>query len=350
MTFSKNYAPQTMALLGVSCLAACGGGGGGSDDSPAAAQASIPLFTNDFQAFAGAQSFTTSAREVRTNGATVTLDLTIRAANDGSGDIIITEGGNDFRLSQDPNTGTYLFDNGTVALAAEAALSDHAGLMLIVADQNGVQGGSFHAFGDQIASTVPVTGTAYYIGPSAYVATLSSGGVTSGSGGFVFEANFDTNMVDGVIALQDASGTSFTLDFEDATVGAQGFTADNLRLNGLNATVTASGLQAGFFGDEAEQVAGSFDVDLTDSAGTQALVAGGFLGDKQSPEAVAALASGQPVATSQGEQIVLGSGSLIGSSGSVYPDGSSSYYNSNTGVSFGADGGGCYYVGDWSNC
>ena len=43
-------------------------------------------------------------------------------------------------------------------------------------------------------------------------------------------------------------------------------------------------------------------------------------------------------------------GFVMGGSGQVNPDGSSSYYNPNLGTSFGADGDGCYYVGDWSNC
>ena len=47
---------------------------------------------------------------------------------------------------------------------------------------------------------------------------------------------------------------------------------------------------------------------------------------------------------------MLGSSSVIGGSGSVYPNGASTYYNSNTDVSFGADGGGFHYVGDWLNC
>jgi len=344
---SKRLHITTFAMLS---LAACGGGGGSS-----LPQATVPEFTSNLGASAGPAVNTHTEGGVGIqNGVAggIGRNFTSQLANDGSGDIIISSGGLDYRLAQDPSSGTYLFTSTDLDLAAEVAVSDEAGLLLLVVRDRNTLSGSFHDFGNAIGNTAPLSGSAYYIGPAAYVATIAGVGSTAGSGGFVFEANFDTAVVDGRIALQDLNGTRFNVDFEDATVGTTGFNATNLQVSGLTGITIASALDASFYGAGAEQVAGTFAInrDVDGNTVPDQFLSGGFLGNQQSQEAVAALLNGDPVQVAGGEQIVLGSGSVVGGSGSVYPDGSSSYYNSNTGVSFGADGGGCYYVGDWSNC
>lgn len=342
-----------IALIATVGLTACGGGGGGSD----VPQATVPQFSNSIAAASGPAVTAHSGPAVGI-GTTVPLaailirDFTSEMATDGSADLILRIAGTDYRLAQDPNTGTYLATTPALNLAVELAVSDEASLMLLVTEDSSAYFGSFHDFGNTISSTAPLSGTSYYIGPAAYVATITGVGGSAGSGGFVFETDFDAALVDGRIALQDLNGTGFNVDFEDAPIHATGFSTSNLQVGGLAGITVVGELQASFYGSDARQVAGTFalerDSDLNMSS--DQFLSGGFLGNQQSPAAIEALLNGDPVQVSDGERIVLGSGSVVGGSGSVYPDGSSSYYNSNTGVSFGADGGGCYYVGDWSNC
>ena len=263
---------------------------------------------------------------------------------------------NGFRLSRNATTGDYLLSTSGGSIFAEAALGRDAGVVLFVAQGASVSGG-FAVVGRESADVASQTGRAIYLGPSAFLTVAETGAVTGGSGGFILEADFGTATVDGVIALATSNNSAqFRIGFENAPISGSRFTATNLQQNGLaNTVVTASNLDAAFYGSGAGEVGGTYALDLV-SGGNQAWIAGAFLGNRQSftaadlAAAAAAAQSGQATINVGGETIVLGSGSVVGGSGSVYPSGASTYYNSNTGTSFGADGGGCYYVGDWSNC
>ena len=341
-------------------LSGCGGSGGSG--GPEVVTASLPLLQSDVAAFVGGQSFTSTARFLQVSGSTATaFPETIGVRATGGGNLILTIGGSDFTLTRDAATGRYVYTapSGSVAIV-EAALSDHVGTLLLVVEDPGFPNptfsGGFLLVGNPSTDVGGQRGRAVYIGPSAYLAVTDGGEVNGGSGGFLFSADFDSRTVDGRIALRDApTGTDFTLDFTGAPISGGGFATSNLQQSGLNGTVSASQLNAAFYGPGAAQVGGTYTMDLASGAGNTAL-AGVLLGNRQSFDlddlaaAAAAAQNGQSSINVGGETIVLGSGSVVGGSGSVYPGGASTYYNSNTGVSFGADGGGCYYVGDWSNC
>lgn len=339
------HAPLLTALL-LTALAGCGGSGTSSGSTTL----SVPELSSDFSSFApGGQSFSSTARTVQVAGLAAgagSQTIAVRAADDGSSDIILTADGTDIRLSPDPATGTYLGQSNGQTIAAEAALSQHAGLLLLVEDGGFAQSGAFHVFGTESVDVGAQSGSAFYIGPSTYLATTEGGFVNAGAGGFVFEVSFDSAEVDGLFTLQDTTGTQFTLVFEDAAVTSTGFSSDTIVQQGLNGTLSGASLDATFYGPNAQQLGGTYSFDINSGGVQDAFFAGGFLGDRQSQAAIDALASGEPAQTSTGETIVLGPGGVVGGSGSVYPDGSSSYYNSTTDVSFGSDGSGCYYSGD----
>lgn len=345
------------SLFLVGSLAACGGGTGtGTGTGPSgggSAAVTAPTLSGDVASFARSRSFASTSRAARVSGGTADAfpeTVQISAAPDGSGDLVVNFGSGDVRLQQQSSDDSiYLFDNGVISLAGRTALGQDAGILFLISQSANAQAGGFHAFGNETADVAALSGSAYYVGPSAYIATTTGGQVNGGSGGVVLEVDFDGNDVDGVLALQDTGGTNFTVGFENAPISGSGFSSQSLVTNGLSGTVASSELNGRFYGSGAGEAAGTFYMNIADGA-SASHVSGAFLGSQQSQAAVQALASGQGVSTQSGEQIVLGSGSVVGGSGSVYPNGASSYYNSNTNVSFGADGGGCYYVGDWSNC
>ena len=213
--------------------------------------------------------------------------------------------------------------------------------------------GGFLLIGDPSTDVGSETGPAIYLGPSAYLAVTDGGDVNGGSGGFLIAADFDNADVEGRVALTDGpTGTDFTIDFTGAPISGAGFSMANLQQTGLNGTVAASQLYADFYDPGATQVGGTYRLDLTSGAGSS-VITGVLIGDRQDFDVdglVAAAQSGQGAINVGGERIVLGSGSVIGGSGPVYPNGASTYYNSNTDVSLAADGGGGGYLGDWSNC
>lgn len=342
-------------LSAVAFLTACGGGTGtvlGTSGGPTGTTVTAPSLTGDVRQFARGQTFTSTAQVARVRGPVAdsfTENVQIRAASDGTGDLIVNFGNGDVRLQQQSNDSIYLANQGTTSLAGRTALGEDAGILLLVSQSPNGQAGGFHAFGNETPNVTALSGSAYYVGPSAYVASTTGGAITAGSGGIVLEVDFDSEQVDGVLALQDTASNRFTVGFENAPITNQGFSSQSLVANGLNGTITNSDLKGQFYGSGAGEAAGTYAVTYIEGANTTN-VSGAFLGTQQSEAAVQALAAGQSVNTSGGEQIVLGSGSVVGGSGSVYPNGASTYYNSNTDVSFGADGGGCYYVGDWSNC
>lgn len=333
-------------------LAGCSGGG---DTGSGVFQASLLQLTDDFSQFAsGSQTYSGTARFVQSDGSSgssADIDIAVRSANDGSGDIIVNiMGGADVRLSRDATSGQYLYTDTTGGLFAQAALGRDSGAILLVGEGGGLATAGFVVVGQPSGDVGVQSGKALYLGPSAFLAVSDNGAVNGGGGGFILEADFDTATVDGSIALTDTpTSTQFLIGFQDAPIAGNGFSTSTLTQSGLNGTVTASGLDATFYGTGAAEVGGTYTMDLV-SGTTSTALAGAFVGGRQAGDLESVVASGGAVNVGGGESIVLGSGSVIGGSGSVYPDGSSSYYNSNTGVSFGADSGGCYYVGDWSNC
>ena len=347
---------RTFPVLACSLLAGCGGGGGVGTETTTL-RASLPELQNDLSQFAApGETFASTSRFVDTNGNVGNLALTLRPANDGSGNLILNAGGTDITLARDAASGRYISSGVGSATVAEAVFGRDVGVVLLVETQlAGADTGGFAVIGRQSVDVPGQRGKAVYLGPSAFLAVTQSGAVNGGSGGFILEADFDTRSVDGVIALTEAAtSTQFQIGFENAPISGGGFSTTNLQQSGLNGSVTASNLNAAFYGAGAGEVGGTYTMDL-DTGGSASWIAGAFLGnrqdfDLQAVAAAAAAQGGTGSITVGGETIVLGSGSVIGGSGSVYPSGASTYYNSNTGVSFGADGGGCYYVGDWSNC
>lgn len=339
-----------MALPAALVLGACNGSG---SEGPAAFQASLPQLTDDFEAFAQGQTYSTTTRAVQTNGSSggsIQVNLSIRPANDGSGDLILTDGGTDFRLQRNASTGEYLYSDGSLVYFAQAALGEDAGAVLVFSQSLSSAAAAFVPVGRPSSDVGVQTGKAVYLGPSAFVAAFNNGATTSGTGGIVMEADFDSATVDGVIALTDVTqSTQFLLEFENAAISGNGFSSTNLTQQGLAASVNSSSLEATFNGAGAAEAGGVYTMDLV-SGSAQAALAGAFVAGRQQGDLAAIAASGGTVALPGGEQIVLGSGSVIGGSGSVYPDGSSSYYNSNTGVNFGTDSNGCIYTSNWSNC
>lgn len=342
--------PAAIILPAALVLAACNG-----SDGPGGFQATLPQLTGDVSTFAqSGETFSASTRIVRTSGTAgdvVQTTVAVRDAGDGSGDLILEDGGTDFRLVRNPNTGDYTFSNGSLTYFARAALGQSSGAILILGQSGSTTAAGFIPVARPSADIAGQTGKAVYLGPSTYIAVSTvNGAATSGSGGIIMEADFDTATVDGAIALTDtASSTEFLIGFEDAAITGSGFSTTNLTQQGLAGNVTGSSLNATFAGSGAAEASGVYTMDV-DFGSDQAALAGAFVAGRQAGDLADIAANGGAVALPGGEQIVLGSGSVIGGSGSVYPDGSSSYFNSNTGVNFGADGSGCFYVSGWSNC
>ena len=351
----QRVSPSASAMVFPCILLAAGCGGGEEQTGARSFQATLPELTNDFSAFAGGESFSGTGSLVQAEsgtGAASTFDIAVRPADDGSGDIIVNvDGGNDIRLDRNAATGQYVFSDVTGTLFAESVMGEDVGTLLLVAEGGGTTSAGFLVVGRESVDVAAQSGKALYLGPSAFIAVSDTGALNGGGGGFVLEANFDTASVDGVIALTDsASSTQFQIGFENAPISGNGFSSASLQQTGLNGTVTASGLDAAFYGGSAAEVGGTYTMNLA-TGGNTTFLAGAMIGSRQSADIEDIVASsGGSVDIGGGESVVLGSGSLVGGSGSVYPDGSSSYYNSSTGVSYGADSSGCYYVGDWSNC
>ena len=355
------------ALLSVVlAVSACGG----SDEGPNVLQASLPQFSNDIRDFArGGESFPTTVTFVGSDdlgGFANSATLTVRSANDGSGNLIlVNDAGETFTLRR-AASGEYSLNTGGTNLSVQGAFSDDVGTFVLVQGTgtgdrfSGIAG--FGVIGRESTDVGRQRGSAIYLGPSAYfIVSNDTGQIGGGSGGFLLSADFDRAAVDGRIALTDSSSTQFLLDFQDAPISGNGFSTSNLTQTGLNGTITSSRLTATFYGGNAAQVGGIYGVDIA-AGGSSASLRGVLVGNRQEfnvDDLIAAAAAqeggsqaggGQPTISTGGERIVLGSGSVVGGSGSVFPSGASTYYNSNTGVSVGAAGGGCYYVGDWSNC
>lgn len=347
--------------------------GCGGDEGPNVLQASLPQFSNDIRGFArGGEAFPTTVTFVGSDdlgGFANSANLTVRSANDGSGNLIlVNDAGETFTLRRGAS-GEYSLNTGGTSLLVQGAFSDDVGALVLVQGTetgnrfSGVAG--FGVIGRESTDVGRQRGNAIYVGPSAYfIVSNDTGDIGGGSGGFVLAADFDRAAVDGRIALTDSSSTQFLLDFRDAPITGNGFATSNLTQTGLNGTITSSRLSAKFYGGNAAQVGGIYGVDIAAGGGSgSASLRGVLVGNRQSfnvDDLIAAAAAeqaggaqgggGQASINTGRERIVLGSGSVVGGSGSVYPGGASSYYNSNTGASFGADGSGCYYVGDWSNC
>jgi hypothetical protein len=352
---SKPIARWTLlaSVPGLLLLSACGGG---EDDTVAIFPASLPEFSNQMTSFAAAgESFPLNVVLVFSDETTRSVvgpntNFTLILAADGSGDL--SRGTNTYVF--DSATGIYRTE-GSDPTSARLALSRDVGLILFGGGQNGNGLVALGIFGRESTDVGVQGGKAIYMGPSAYLAVDNgTGAVTGGGGGFLLTADFDRAAVDGRIALSDASNPSgqFFLDISGAPISGNGFATTSLQASGLNGTVTGSALEATFYGAGAGQVGGVYKVDVSAGGGT-AQLAGVLIGDRQGIDLdalVTALQNGQAAIAVGGERIVLGSGTVVGGSGSVYPGGASSFYNATTGASFGADGGGCLFAGDWSNC
>jgi hypothetical protein len=354
----RRHIAGTLALFVSGC-------GGSEEGGLATLRASQPEFSNDFAAFAaGSAGFSTTMVAVGSDGqsgSTGRIPVTVQPTDDGSGDmVILVEGEAPIRLARTPE-GQYALTTPDGSLFVDAALSRHAGSLVLVQQVGNEVLAGLAVLGRETTNTAGQRGQAIFLGPSSYIAVDDGGQILGGSGGFLMVADFDSAAVDGRLALNNPVNPSnqFFFDFRNAPISGNGFSSSNLTQTGLNGTVTASALDARFYGPEAAQVGGTYEVDIAGGGGTAAF-RGVLIGDRQdfdvdalvaAAQAAQATPSSPPPSIAVGnERIVLGSGSVVGGSGSVYPGGASSYYNSNTGTSFGADGGGCYYVGDWSNC
>lgn len=351
-----------MSLL---IVAGCGGGATDTTSPTQSTQfaATLPELSNVFAQFAnGAEEYDANPRWLQstgTSGDTAGIPVTIRSADDGSGDIIVNDGEFDYRLARDDSSGQYLLptavdalfgDTAGSSIFGEAVLGDDVGVILIAEQAVDQDSAGFLLFGRESTDVGVQSGKALYLGPSAFLSVADNGAVNGGGGGFVMEADFGAATVDGVIALTDAvTSTEFQLGFEEAAIAGNGFSTTALQQSGLSGVIISSDLSATFYGDDAAEVGGSFDIDLV-TGGTVTFLSGAMIGARQSGDLEDVAASGGSFDIGGGETVTLGSDALTGGSGSVYPDGSSSYFNSNTGASFGADASGCYYVGDWSNC
>lgn len=337
--------PRAVAIcLG---LAACGGAGDGAGAGSEGTAAALPAFQSNFQQFAdGGETYTSAAPALSTNGVSpqaANTTVSVRAATDGSDAILVSVDGRNYRLDYNSATGVYEGSGGD-PVQLVAGLSEDAGALLLAEAASGI---SVHVVGQTPNDTSALTGRATYLGPLAYVfATgnpLGGGRVGAGRGGATLNADFGEGTIDGRLVFA-VSGGEVQMDMARAAIGQNGFASTLGLVNGGaldGAVLTGSAIEGQFYGDAARQVAGVFSADLQIASALgqeSAVLSGGYVAEKQ----------GAVVA--DGETIVLGSGTVIGGSGSVYPNGASTYYNSLTDVSFGADGQGCYYVGDWSNC
>ena len=358
---TARISPRILNLLFVlPVVAACGGGGGGGgdDDEEAAAafRASLPAFSSEMTTFAAdGESFPVNVVIVNTDGTSGQVtgpnpNFTLVLRPGGSGELAFGTG----TFTYDPDSGLYR-SNDIPPRFLSLALSRDAGVMIFGGAQNGGGFALAGVFGRESPDVGVQTGTAVYIGPSAYLAVENAtGAVAGGSGGFLMTADFSRAAVDGRIALSDASDPSrqFFLDFTGAPISGVGFTASSLSATGLDGTVSRSGLEAKFYGAGAGQVAGVYTVDVTASDGSSQL-AGVLLGDRQSfdADALAAVAQGGPASIDvNGGRIVLGSGSVFGGAGSIYPNDAEAYYEPGAGARFGADGAICLFSGGLLNC